>query len=76
MLFEIYPIVFQEKRGWNPGVGELPLLGFVMGALIGGAGVFYQSHRDRKRMLTGRQMQPEDRLPMAMVGGIIFPVTM
>jgi MFS transporter, DHA1 family, multidrug resistance protein len=76
MLFEIYPIVFQEKRGWNPGVGELPLLGFVIGALIGGAGVFYNSHRDRKRQNAGHQLQPEDRLPMAMVGGIIFPITM
>jgi MFS transporter, DHA1 family, multidrug resistance protein len=25
MLFTIYPIVFQQKRGWNSGVGELPL---------------------------------------------------
>lgn len=76
MLFEIYPIVFQEKRGWNSGVGELPLLGFVLGAFMGGAGVFYSSHRDRKRVLAGQEMRPEDRLPMAMVGGIIFPITM
>ncbi|KAJ5798650.1 uncharacterized protein N7503_006155 [Penicillium pulvis] len=27
MLFSIYPIVFQQKRGWNAGVGELPLIG-------------------------------------------------
>lgn len=27
MLFSIYPIVFQERRGWNAGVGELPLIG-------------------------------------------------
>jgi MFS family permease len=76
MLFEIYPIVFQEKRGWNPGVGELPLLGFVIGALIGGAAVFYNSHRDRKKMLAGHQLVPEDRLPLAMVGGVMFPITM
>jgi MFS transporter, DHA1 family, multidrug resistance protein len=37
MLFSIYPIVFQEKRGWNAGVGELPLVGTVVGAVIGGA---------------------------------------
>jgi hypothetical protein len=29
-------IVFQKKRGWNSGVGELPLIGTVIGALIGG----------------------------------------
>ena len=76
MLFEIYPIVFQEKRGWNPGVGELPLIGFVIGALIGGSAVFYRSHLDRKKMVAGHQMTPEDRLPLAMLGGIIFPITM
>lgn len=27
MLFSIYPIVFQDIRGWNAGVGQLPLLG-------------------------------------------------
>ena len=76
MLFEIYPIVFQQKRGWNPGVGELPLIGFVIGAMMGGAAVFYRSHLDLKKVLTGHQLQPEDRLPLAMVGGIIFPITM
>lgn len=76
MLFEIYPIIFQEKRGWNPGVGELPLLGFSVGSLIGGAVVFYNSIRDRKKMLAGHQLTPEDRLPLAMLGGIIFPITM
>ena len=33
----IYPIVFQQRRGWNSGVGELPLLGTAIGAVIGGA---------------------------------------
>lgn len=76
MLFEIYPIVFQEKRGWNPGVGALPLLGFSIGSLIGGAAVFYRSHLDGKKVAAGKVLQPEDRLPLAMVGGIIFPITM
>lgn len=37
MLFSIYPIVFQQMRGWNAGVGQLPLIGTVVGAVIGGA---------------------------------------
>lgn len=37
MLFSIYPIVFQQMRGWNPGVGALPLVGTSVGAIIGGA---------------------------------------
>lgn len=76
MLFTIYPIVFQQKRGWNAGVGELPLIGTVIGACIGGAFVFWVSARDKKKMLAGYKSRPEDRLPVAMAGGILFPITM
>lgn len=76
MLFTIYPIVFQQKRHWNSGVGELPLLGTVIGACIGGAYIFYNSNQVKKKVLAGHKQTPEDRLPVAMVGGIIFPVTM
>lgn len=76
MLFTIYPIVFQQKRGWNAGVGELPLIGTVIGATLGGACIFVVSARDRKKTEAGWQRRPEDRLPVAMAGGILFPVTM
>ena len=76
MLFTIYPIVFQQKRGWNSGVGELPLIGTSIGACFGGAIVFWQSNRDRKKMEAGHKRQAEDRLPLAMAGGIMFAVTM
>jgi DHA1 family multidrug resistance protein-like MFS transporter len=76
MLFSIYPFVFQTKRGWNPGVGELPLIGTVVGACFGGAYVFYVSAQDKKKILAGHPRRPEDRLLVAMVGGIIFPVSM
>ncbi|EXJ54708.1 hypothetical protein A1O7_10049 [Cladophialophora yegresii CBS 114405] len=76
MLFTIYPIVFQEKRGWNSGVGELPLIGTVIGACIGGAIIFYKSHRERKKVEAGLPQKPEDRLPLAMLGGVSFAITM
>ncbi|KAJ4124972.1 hypothetical protein NW768_009313 [Fusarium equiseti] len=77
MLFSIYPIVFQEKRGWNSGVGELPLIGTVIGAFIGG-GVVLIDTRIRKKKIEqgGKEMEPEDRLPLAMIGGVGFAVTM
>lgn len=53
MLFSIYPIVFQQKRGWNSGVGELPLLGTVIGAMFGGVIVFMDTRRRRKRVERG-----------------------
>jgi DHA1 family multidrug resistance protein-like MFS transporter len=76
MLFTIYPIVFQEKRGWNSGVGELPLIGTAVGAVIGGSIIFTVSARDRKKIAAGHVAVPEDRLPVAMIGGIMFPITM
>lgn len=76
MLFTIYPIVFQEKRGWNAGVGELPLLGVMIGAVLGGSLSFYVSHKERQKILAGRVQKPEDRLPIACLGGVMFVVTM
>ncbi|KAF4332335.1 major facilitator superfamily transporter [Fusarium beomiforme] len=77
MLFSIYPIVFQQHRGWNPGVGELPLIGTVIGAFIGGGIVLIDTQiRKKKIEQGGKQIEPEDRLPLAMIGGVGFAVTM
>lgn len=76
MLFTIYPVVFQQKRGWNSGVGELPLIGTIVGAALGASIVFWNSARDRKQAERGYKHRPEDRLPLAMAGGILFPATM
>ncbi|CZR43163.1 uncharacterized protein FPRO_07921 [Fusarium proliferatum ET1] len=77
MLFSIYPIVFQQRRGWNPGVGELPLIGTVIGAFIGGGIVLIDTRIRKKKIENGdKQMEPEDRLPLAMIGGVGFAVTM
>ena len=76
MLFTIYPVVFQQKRGWNAGVGELPLIGTAVGAVLGGSLVFWQSARDKKNILAGRKVPPEDRMILGMVGGVAFPVAM
>lgn len=74
MLFSIYPIVFQQRRGWNTGVGELPLIGTVIGACIGGLVLFVFGEIQARKPQT-RKPVPEDRLPGAMVGGVMFAVT-
>jgi DHA1 family multidrug resistance protein-like MFS transporter len=76
MLFTIYPIVFQQKRGWNSGVGELPLIGTIVGAAVGAAIVFANSTRDRKKLEAGHVGKAEDRMPLAMLGGIILPISL
>ncbi|KAH9908874.1 major facilitator superfamily domain-containing protein [Xylariomycetidae sp. FL2044] len=76
MLFTIYPIVFQERRGWNSGVGELPLIGQTIGACIGAVIVVIDSRQKAKKIENGGQLKPEDRLTLAIIGGIGFPVAM
>lgn len=76
MLFTIFPIAFIDIRGWNAGVGELPLLSVCVGAIIGGCYVYWDSIRQRKRIASGHQHQAEDALPVAMVGAVAFPVGM
>lgn len=76
MLFTIYPIVFIDKRGWNVGVGELPLLGIIIGAIIGGCVIFSMSLRDKKKVASGRRIEPEDRLVIGMIGGVGFAISM
>jgi MFS transporter, DHA1 family, multidrug resistance protein len=75
MLFSIYPIVFQQKRGWSAGVGELPLLGTDAGACLGGLILFFVSTRERNAVKEGHTRTPEDRLPPAMAAGVLFAVT-
>lgn len=80
MLFTIYPIVFQEKRGWNSGVGELPLLGTVIGAILGGGIVLIDTQIRQRKIQRGEMKMedatPEDRLPLAMIGGVGFAASM
>ncbi|EFY85929.1 MFS multidrug transporter, putative [Metarhizium acridum CQMa 102] len=76
MLFTIYPMVFQEKRGWNEGIGQLPLLGTVVGAVAGAAIIHLDTKRRKDKLEAGHSLEPEDRLIMGMVGGVGFAVTM
>ncbi|RJE21414.1 transporter [Aspergillus sclerotialis] len=80
MLFSIYPIVFQQRRGWNSGVGELPLTGTIVGAFLGGLVVLADTQIRQRRIERGEKKMedtvPEDRLTLAMIGGIGFPATM
>lgn len=80
MLFDLYPIVFQDMRGWNVAVGQLPLLGAVVGSVIGGVIVVLDTNRMKRRAVRigvpFAMMAPEERLPLAMLGGIGMAVTM
>lgn len=76
MLFSIYPIVFRERRHWNDGVSELPLIGTVVGAALGALIVFINSQKVAKKIKNNIPIEPEDRLPLAMIGGVGFAICM
>ncbi|KAG8161678.1 hypothetical protein KVR01_008665 [Diaporthe batatas] len=76
MLFSIYPIVFQQMRGWNSGVGELPLIGTVVGAALGALIVAIDSRSQNKKVQAGFKPEPENRLSLAMYGGVGFAASM
>ncbi|KAK8003841.1 hypothetical protein PG989_003560 [Apiospora arundinis] len=72
MLFSIYPIIYQQHRHWNVGIGQLPVLATGIGGMIGGAIIFCYEQTTSGNDL-GRPRRPEDRLPIAMIPAVLFP---
>lgn len=75
MLFAAYPIVYQQNRGWNQGVGGLPFTALIVGML----GAVSYSIWDNKRYVRvekehGGFAPPETRLPGSIVGCIALPI--
>lgn len=75
MMFAAFPIVFQQGRGWSPGIGGLAFCGVAVGMMVG---VVYAMF-DNKRYLRvaekhGGNAPPEARLPPAILGSILLPV--
>jgi MFS family permease len=74
MFLGAFPIVYQEYRGWDEGIGGLAFLGLAVGMLIGLA---YSIIDDKKRYLKlGKGAPPEARLPLGIVGAIALPIGM
>ncbi len=75
MLFSAFPIVYQETRGWSPGIGGLAFLGVAVGMI----GAVCYSIFDNKRYAKladqhGGFAPPEARLPPSIIGGICVPI--
>jgi MFS family permease len=74
MFFPAFPIVYEQLRGWNAGIGSLPFLGLAVGMLLG---LIYTIVDDELRYRKlGNKTTPESRLPPAMVGAIALPIGM
>ncbi|KAH8819819.1 major facilitator superfamily domain-containing protein [Xylogone sp. PMI_703] len=77
MLFAAFPIVFQEVRGWNQGVGGLAFLGVMIGMMLALVYSVWDNKRYRQVVKSsGGFALPEARLPPGLVGSIAIPVGM
>lgn len=75
MMFAAFPIVYQEDRGWSPGIGGLAFVGVAVGMMIA---VGYSLWDNKRYRLVAEKLDgnapPEARLPPCMLGSIFLPV--
>ena len=75
MCFAAFPIVFQQGRGWKPGVGGLAFIGIAVGMVFAVVGTILDNKRYmRVAAAHGGAAPPEARLPPTLVGSILLPV--
>jgi hypothetical protein len=75
LLFAAFPIVYQQKRGWSPGIGGLAFSGVAVGMVIAVAYCLWDNKRyKRVAASAGGFAPPEARLPMSMVGACALPI--
>ncbi|EED18004.1 conserved hypothetical protein [Talaromyces stipitatus ATCC 10500] len=68
-----YPVEFQEGRGWNSLVGNLPFLGMLVGIVLGAlTNILNQKFYIKKYIENGNRAVPEARLPPMMLGSVSF----
>ncbi|PVH72068.1 MFS general substrate transporter [Cadophora sp. DSE1049] len=75
MMFGAFPIVYQQQRGWSPGIGGLSFIGVAVGMI----GAVCYSIFDNKRYIKidakhNGNAPPEARLPPALIGSIALPI--
>lgn len=68
-----YTIVFQGVYGMSPGIGGLPFFGMVVGLAIAGTLIMGSNPSYQKKLAAnGGVGVPEWRLPIVILGGILF----
>lgn len=70
-----FPLVFGGIHHIKPGVAELPFFGMALGMIVAGATSCLLNPRwVRNYHAAGNKAQPEWRLPLAAVGGVVFAI--
>ncbi|KAJ5891637.1 uncharacterized protein N7473_007865 [Penicillium subrubescens] len=75
LTLEVFPIVFQEIRGWNPLIGSLPFLALLIGVISSvGLNIWNQYRYNRIAKAANGQAVPEARLPPMAFGSVFFVI--
>ncbi len=76
MMFPAFPIVFQQGRGWSPGIGGLAFIGIAIGMSFAVGYAMFDNRRYARMAATikGGIVPPEARLPTAMIGSVLLPI--
>ncbi|KAL7803576.1 major facilitator superfamily domain-containing protein [Trichoderma aethiopicum] len=75
MFLGAMPIVYNELRGWSPGIGGLAFLGMAVGIIIG-LGYAIWDNNVRYMKLEPSKRTAESRLPPAIAGAVALPIGM
>jgi hypothetical protein len=77
LCFAAFPIVFQQGRGWSPGVGGLAFIGMAVGMGVTTVLSILDNKRyDRVAAANGGVAPPEARLPPTLLGCVLLPIGM
>jgi DHA1 family multidrug resistance protein-like MFS transporter len=76
LFLTAYALVFQGVYGWSPGIGGLAYFGMVAGEVIAFIIIVVDNPRYVRKLDANNNIPvPEWRLPIAMVGGVLFTGT-
>lgn len=76
LFLTAYALVFEGVYGWNGGVTGLAYFGMIAGELIAFAVIALDNPRYARKLDANNNIPvPEWRLPIAMVGGVLFSGT-
>ncbi|GJN87183.1 hypothetical protein Rhopal_000128-T1 [Rhodotorula paludigena] len=76
-FFGAFAIVYQQERGWSPGIGGLAFIPIGIGMVGAVLTNVYDNKRYVKKLIAnGGSLPPEARLPLCCVGGAVLPVSL
>ncbi|RAL02585.1 MFS transporter [Aspergillus ibericus CBS 121593] len=76
MFMGAMPIVYNEDRGWNEGIGGLSFTGIAVGIILGLVYAIYDNNARYMKLFLSQTATAESRLPPAIVGAVALPVGM